>query len=104
MNKLTWKELREKIYQHNVDNGVKQQYSDKNPLKCVVVFKDIESWGKKYPLKEKSYAFRSDEKYFLPSMGGNSIFASALAGTDRGIRLDWYLGEWKIDYCYIIEE
>ena len=54
--------------------------------------------------KEKSYAFRSDEKYFLPSMGGNSIFASALAGIDRGIRLDWYLGEWKIDYCYIIEE
>ena len=48
--------------------------------------------------------FRSDNKYFVSNMGGNSIFADSLDGADVGVRLDWYLNDWKIEYCYILED
>jgi hypothetical protein len=67
------------------------------------VFKN-ESWPQRkedYPLESRSYEFRSDEKYFLPEMGGNSIFATSLDGSDRNVRLDHYLHMWKVDYCYL---
>lgn len=102
MEKLTFAQLREKINSHNRSFNVKQQYSDKYPLTCVIVFKS-ENWpDKDYSLESRSYEFRSDEKYFLPTMLGTSIFAHSLDDKDH-CRLDWYLDEWKIDYCYIKE-
>lgn len=105
MKKLTYRELRELIYKHNEENNVQRQYADKNPLTCVIVFKN-DSWpdrDKDFSLKGRSYKFRSDEKFFLPGMCGRSIFAETLDGSDS-CRLDWYLGEWSIDYCYILEQ
>lgn len=102
MNKLTLSQLFDAIREHNLDHSVKSQYSDPNPLNCVIVFKN-ESWPNRavdYSLRSRSYTFRSDEKYFLPEMGGNSIFADSLDGSDRGVRLDRYLPMWKVDYCY----
>lgn len=50
----------------------------------------------------------SDNKAFLDGMGGYSIYASCLDGTDPCVRLEAYMraehgGEkgWKVDYCYI---
>jgi len=102
MEKMTYKELRNKIDEHNKENNIVSQYSDDNPLNCVIVFKN-ESWPERkadYPLEARSYQFRSDEKHFLPEMGGNSIFAETIDGSDH-CRLDWYLYDWVIDYCYI---
>lgn len=96
---LTWKELNDIIDQHNKENGIKQQYSDKNPLNCVVVFTQ-DSFDKEYPVESRSYEFTSDNKYFLPEMGGKSIFAHCLDDSED-IRLDWYLNDWNIEYCYI---
>lgn len=85
---------------HNEHYHVDRQYGDKNALRCIIVFKS-ENWpSKNYSLKSRSYAFRSDEKYFVHSCLGSSIFANSLDGIDQGVRLDWYLSEWKIDYCY----
>lgn len=103
--KMTWKELKTIIYEHNIENNVELQFGDKDPLMCVIVFKN-ESWPmrkKNYPAKARSYKFRSDNKYFIARMCGRSIFAETLDGTDS-CRLDWYLGDWIIDYCYIMEE
>lgn len=103
MEKLTYEQLLDRIRLHNAENSIRSQYSDPNPLNCVIVFKN-ESWPmrtKEYSLESRSYGFRSDEKHFLPDMGGNSIFADSLDGSDRNVRLDHYLGDWKIDYCYI---
>ena len=78
--KLTLKELLKAIDEHNEANKVESQFSDKNPLWCVVVFKN-ESWphrNRNYTLKERSYKFRSDNKRFLPKMCGTSIFAECL--------------------------
>lgn len=101
MEKLTWKQLIDKIHKHNEEYNVTRQYGDENRLKCVVVFNDIKSWNKEYPLESKSYRFGSDNKYFIPGMLGNSIFATSIDGTDCNIRLDHYIHEWTVDYCYI---
>lgn len=102
---ITFGQLCSAFYKHNEDNNVTSQFDDKNALKGVVVFKS-ENWpDRKFTLGERSYRFSSDNKYFISGMGGNSIFAFALEGPDRqGIRLDWYLGSWQIDYCYIENE
>lgn len=106
IKKLTLKELLEEIHKHNELNNVTSQYGDKNPLTCVIVFKN-ESWPKRkrdYTVEERSYEFSSDNKRFIPGMGGNSIFATCLDGySDALIRLDYYLGDWVVDYCYIRE-
>ena len=101
MKKMTFYELKDIISEHNKEYGIKQQYSDKNPLNCVVVFKNS-NFNVEYSLEERSYRFRSDEKFFLPEMLGRSIFAHSIEGDDN-IRLDWYLNEWDIDYCYVEE-
>lgn len=101
MKKITFTELETIIREHNQKNGIEQQFQDQNPLQCVVVYKE-EGDNKGYSLESRSYQFRSDNKYFLPSMGGNSIFARNLDNTDSN-RVDWYFGNWKIDYCNVVE-
>lgn len=103
MEKITFSKLCDLFYKHNEENNVTSQFEDKNALTGVVVFKD-EGVNKSYSLESRSYRFSSDNKYFISDMNGRSIFANNLDNTDKGIRLDWYLVEWKIDYCYIEEE
>jgi len=105
--KLTFSELCDLISEHNKEKGVKQQFSDSKPLNCVIVFTE-DSFKEKYDETTRSYSFRSDNKYFLPSMLGNSIFGDCLDGDDLGVRLDWYMHDevkpWKVEYCYIMED
>ena len=105
MKKLTYKELLDAIHEHNEKNNITIQYGDSKPLQCYIVFKN-ESWpGRKYSLKARTYKFRSDNKRFIPNLCGTSIFAECLdEWEDQCIRLDYYLGSWIIDYCYIKEE
>lgn len=102
MKKLSWQELVKIIHEHNKQNQVERQFEDKKPLNCVVVFKDCQKdWGgKSYPLESRSYRFTSDNKRFISGLCGNSIFAESIDKTES-IRLDWYLGNWEIDYCYL---
>lgn len=104
MKKLTFGELCTRCDTHNADKHITSQWSDPKPLTCRVVFKASNWPGKEYDEESLTYEFRSDEKYFVPGMCGNSIFANCLDGIDRNIRLDDYLKEWEIDYCYIVGE
>lgn len=70
---------------------------------AVIVFTQ-DSFNKKYTVEPRSYkVYRYDGKYFKSGMLGKSLLGYCLDGTDKGVRLDWYLGEWKIDYCYIVK-
>lgn len=103
MNKMTFEQVYERFVKHNEKNGVESQFSDSssNRLFGVVVFKS-ENWpDSNYSLESRSYRFASDNKFFVSGLGGNSIFADCLDKTDAGVRLDYYLNNWKIDYCYI---
>ena len=49
----------------------------------------------------------SDNKAFQSGMGGYSIFASCLDGTDPLVRIDLLMRDeygWKIEKCYMIKD
>ena len=70
--------------------------------KAAIVFKE-ESYSTPYSLEARTYIFSLANKYFMPNMIGNSLFADCLDGSEQMVRLDWYLNSWKIDYCYLLE-
>ena len=67
----------------------------------VLVFTE-DSFDNPYSLESRSYAFSTENKWFQPYAIGTSLFGYCLDKQDMGVRLDWYLHEWKIDYCYEI--
>lgn len=81
----------------------------KDDLTAHVIFTE-DSFAKPYPLLSRTYSFTNNNKAFLSNMGGYSIFACCLDGTDQGIRLDWHMAEernvngWKVQDCYILEQ
>lgn len=98
---MTYRELK-RIFQEL------KRTAPKEDLTAHIIFTE-DSFNKPYPLLSRAYCFSSDNKAFWPSMGGYSIFACCLDGTDRGVRLDWYMeeeghpGGWKVENCYILE-
>lgn len=109
IKKITYAELCSKMYQFNSEHGFTGK-GNKESIKGVIVFTE-DSFNKLYSLESRSYVVSSDNKAWIPGMGGYSIFGSALDGTDNGIRLEQYMwaekgGEngWKVDYCYMLEE
>lgn len=95
---MTYQEMRSVIDEHNRRNGVVRQFGDPAPLWCVIVYR-ADNWDTPYSLESRSYRFRSDNKRFVPGLIGSSVFASALDGSDDGVRLDWV--DWRIENCYI---
>lgn len=96
MEKLTFDQLVEKMYQHNETPNAK-------PIQAVIVFKSSNWPDKDYSLEARSYAVSSENKYFKDCIG-NSLYGSALDGSDPCVRLDWYMNDsrpWAVDYCYI---
>ncbi len=69
--------------------------------KAVIVFTK-DSFREEFSEESRSYMVTSTQKYFQDGMISNSLFASCLDGTDDGVRLDWYMPEWKVEYCYIV--
>ena len=99
---MTYAEMTKLFRQHELSNP------EKHLLGCIVFTED--SFDKKYPEESRSYCVSSDNKAFKPNMGGYSIYASSLNGTDKGVRLDWYMKEenpwaehgWEVERCYLM--
>ena len=75
----------------------------------VVISSD--SFDQEYSLDSRTYCFSSNNKAFIPNMGGYSIYASSLDGVDRMVRLEQYMAAeqggsngWKIERCYMLKE
>lgn len=75
---------------------------------CIVFTED--SFTEKYPLESRTYVVSSDNKAYRPNMGGYSIYATSLDGTDKNVRLEAYMAAekggkdgWKIERCYMKE-
>ena len=83
--------------------------SPKENLTAHIIFTE-DSFTEPYPLLSRTYRVSSDNKAFWPNMGGYSIFAYCLDGTDQGVRLDWCIadegniGGWKVERCYVLEQ
>lgn len=63
-----------------------------------------DSFDKPYNEESRAYRISSNNKAYQSGMGGYSIYASCLDGTDPCLRLEAYMcGEnaWKIEKCYM---
>lgn len=100
-NRMTFPKLLETIREHNTRKNITSQFEDKFPLRCGICFKASNWPDQEYSEKSRTYLFSSDNKYFLDSQIGNSLFANCEDGSDQGVRLDWYLPKWKVEYCFI---
>lgn len=80
---------------------------DGKTIEGYIVFSPA-SFDKLYPLQSRTYLLSSDNKAFKKGMSGNSIFGSALDGSDNGVRLDHYMkatgnpNGWVIDDCGLV--
>lgn len=66
------------------------------------------SFEQEYSLESRTYEVSSDNKAFQPGMGGYSIYASSVDGSDMNVRLERYMAAemggsdgWQIERCYI---
>lgn len=57
-----------------------------------------------YPLQSRTYLVSSDNKRFKKGMSGNSIFGSALDGSDNGVRLDLYMEDAGVENGWVVED
>ena len=67
-----------------------------------------DSFTQPYSEESRTYVVSSDNKAFIPNMGGYSIYGSSLDGEDSMVRLDQYMAAeyggkngWKIEKCYL---
>lgn len=70
-----------------------------------------DSFEKPYDEAARTYGVSSNNKAFQPNMGGYSIYASSLDGTDPCVRLERYMAiehggkdGWKIERCYMMSD
>ena len=71
-----------------------------------IVFTE-DSFTEPYTEEQRTYVVSSDNKAYRPNMGGYSIYASSLDGTDKMVRLEQYMAAehggkdgWKVERCY----
>lgn len=69
------------------------------------------SFTQEYSVEARTYVVSSKNKAFQPNMGGYSIFASSLDGSDPCIRLEAYMASerggkdgWQIERCYMMSD
>lgn len=106
MERMTWYEAKHYLTEYNrKHNTVRKNGMCENICKMVAVISE-DSFDKEYTLEERSYIFTNDNKAFIDDMGGYSIYARCMDGSDQGIRLERYVdyGNWKVEYCYILKE
>lgn len=69
------------------------------------------SFEQAYSLEARTYVVSSDNKAFQPNMGGYSIYASSLDGSDPLVRLEQYMAAerggkegWQVERCYMMAD
>lgn len=79
-------------------------------LSGLIVFTE-DSFTDHYSEESRTYSVSSQNKAFQPGMGGYSIYASAIDGSDPMVRLECYMaaergGEdgWVVETCYLKHE
>lgn len=100
MEKITYAQLSAIFREHE------RTHTGKHLTGAIIFTKD--SFTKEYSEASRTYLVSSNNKAFLPNMGGYSIYGSALDGSDPMVRLENYMAEerggengWKVDYCYL---
>ena len=100
-------EIIEIPYSEMVNKFREAERNGEGHLQGYVVFTQ-DSFTEPYSEEARTYVVSSNNKAFQPNMGGYSIYASSLDGSDPMVRLERYMrdehgGEngWKIERCYM---
>lgn len=85
----------------------RQAEKERNHTTGYIVF-TVDSFDKPYTEEQRTYVVSSNNKAFIEGMGGYSIYASSLDGSDKCVRLEAYMADehggkdgWKIEKCYV---
>ena len=88
----------------------RQAEKERNHTTGYIVF-TADSFDKPYTEEQRTYVVSSNNKAFIEGMGGYSIYASSLDGSDKCVRLEAYMADeyggkdgWKIEKCYVKDE
>lgn len=73
------------------------------PLVYVDITFTKDSFKKEYSELSRTYRTSNDNKRFKDGMISNSFYGDCLDGTDQGVRLDYYIGDWTIEKCVFVE-
>lgn len=80
---------------------------ERKHLTGYIVFTE-DSFTQPYSEEARTYCISSNNKAFIPNMGGYSIYGSSLDGTDSMVRLERYMADeiggkdgWHIEKCYM---
>lgn len=102
MMKITYGELKRLFREH-------ESSLSKHHLTAHIIFTEG-SFEIPYSLESRTYIVSSNNKAFMPNMGGYSIFGSSLDGSDTAVRLDAYMADehggkdgWRVDYCVLLD-
>ncbi len=102
VEEMSYREMRDKF------RSAEKEMSGRH-LGGYIVF-TADSFTKPYSEESRTYFVSSDNKAFQPNMGGYSIFASAIDGSDPLVRLEAYMAAekggkdgWKVERCYMKE-
>lgn len=75
---------------------------------CGYIVFTQDSFTEAYSEEQRTYVVSSNNKAFMEGMGGYSIYASSLDGSDPCVRLEGYMADehggkdgWKIERCYV---
>lgn len=98
MEKITFKELGEIMWDYNQDH--KNGEDSNSTITGVIVYKES-NWDKPYTETERSYRVSNHNRRFQANKIANSLYGYCLDGKDMGVRLDWY--NWDVEYCYMDE-
>ena len=89
---------------------LRQAEKDRSHTVGYIVF-TADSFDKSYTEEERTYVVGSNNKAFIEGMGGYSIYASSLDGSDENVRLEAYMADeyggkdgWKIEKCYVKDD
>ena len=89
---------------------LRQAEKDRSHTVGYIVF-TADSFDKSYTEEERTYVVSSNNKAFIEGMGGYSIYASSLDGSDKNVRLEAYMADehggkdgWKIEKCYVKDD
>ena len=77
-----------------------------SPIDGFIVFTP-DSFDVSYSEESRTYVVSSNNKAYQSGMGGYSIYASCLDGTDPCVRLEGYMhgdNSWKIEKCYMLKD
>lgn len=93
-------ELETLVWKYNYAHKVNT--STDHTLQMVLVFTRESFPNQQFTETERSYQVGNANNRWIEGLISNALWGDCLDGKDVGVRLDYYLNEWTIEYAYFL--